>query len=286
MATLTGRLAHVGLACAALALAGMATAQGGAALVDPASIVYKPQRGETVTGTVRLSNPGTTALGLRLYVSDWTMNMTGQFEFADPGTLERSASTWLSLPASKVELGPRESRAIDYTLSVPEDATDGTHWTVIFAESEPTAPEPGQPTAAISVRVGHIVYVNLPGYESAGEVLGLFGDPPAEPGRPYTVVAHYANAGNVAQSVAGSFTLRNSRGEVVRDAEIERSIVLPASERLFIIDVYGPLEPGNYTALVVLNYGDEERDVAGSLDLALDEALTTTAGTDPADDGR
>lgn len=268
------RLLFGALAAVAVALNAQTALAQGAALVDPASIVYRPTAGEAVSGKVRLSNPGASLLRLRLYVSDWHFDPVGQFDFENVGTLPRSASTWVDLPLTTLELAPREAREITYTLNVPADAESGTHWTVIFAESEPSAPEPGQPAATISVRVGHIIYVNLPELRSDGTVLGLFGEPPAEPGRPYTIIAQYANIGNAAQSVAGNFTLRNGRGEVVIDVPIERSVVLPASDRAFVINVHGPLDAGNYTALVVLNFGDEERDVAGSLDFVLDTPLT------------
>src|SRR5690606_22607907 len=40
---------------------------GGAALVDPSSKLYQATGGETVSGTVNVSNPGNSPLNLRLY---------------------------------------------------------------------------------------------------------------------------------------------------------------------------------------------------------------------------
>jgi len=253
---------------------GMALAQGGAALVDPASKLYSAELGQSLSGSVRISNPGTTPLNLRLYLSDWGLDLGGQFTFADAGSQERSASGWVTFSTATLELAPNQTRQVPYTVDVPSDAEPGTYWTVLFAESEPTAPEPGQPSATVSVRVGHIIYVNIPELRSDGAIVGVFGDPPVTPSAPYVLIAQYSNLGNAAQGVEGTFELRNDRGETVIEAAIERSVVLPGSDRAFQVNVVGPLPAGNYTALVVLNYGDEERDVAGTYDFMLEEPLT------------
>ncbi len=256
-----------------LSVCALALAQGGAALMDPASKVYVVATGQALASQVRITNPAPTPQRFRLYLSDWNLNAGGNFDFFDSGTLERSASSWVTFPDSTVELAGFESRDIAYTVNVPADAEPGTHWTVLFAEGEPSEPEPGQTAAAISVRVGHIIYVNVPELRSEGSVVGLFGAPPTAAGRPYTVIAQYLNSGNAAQGVGGAFTLRNDRGETVIEATIDKSVVLPGGERAFQVNVMGPLPAGNYTALVVLNYGDDERDVAGSYDFLLSEPL-------------
>jgi len=251
----------------------LAAAQGGAALMDPASTLHHGTLGESISATVSVRNPGATSLNLRLYLSDWSFDPAGQFIFADAGTLERSASNWLSVEAPTLELGPNETALLPYTIAVPTDAEPGTHWAVIFAETEPTDPEPGQAAASISVRVGHIVYVNVPSLESSGAIVGMFGSPPTSSTGAYTVIAQYANTGNAAQGVEGTFTLRDEQGQNVIEAQIERSVVLPGVDRAFQINVVGPLPAGNYTALVVLNYGSDEQDVAGAIDFTLTEPL-------------
>ncbi len=260
----------------------MAAAQGGgAALVDPSSKLYQASRGETVSGHMNVSNPGETPLNLRLYLSDWNFDLGGQFTFADMGTQARSVSDWIAFESPILELEPRQSVTVPYTVTVPADAEPGTHWGVLFVESEPSDPVPGQTAATFSVRVGHIVYVNVPGGISEGAIVGVFGQPPSEAGRPYTIIAQYANLGELAQGVEGEFTVRDQTGETVIEAAIERSVVLPGGERAFQINVLGPLPAGNYTALVVLSYGDEVRDVAGAHDFTLTEPLVEPAATGP-----
>lgn len=257
-------------------------AQGGAALVDPSSKLYTvTSTGEGLSGSLRVTNPAPTPIRLRLYLSDFTLDLDGQFTFSAVDSEKRSASSWVSFTTSVLDLGPHETRTVPYTVNVPAGAAAGTHWTVLFVEGEPSDPVPGRSGASISVRVGHIIYVNVPELSSAGAIAGMFGDPPTEPGRPYVLMTQYANTGNAAQGVEGTFVVRNDHGEAVIEADVERSVVLPGTDRAFQVNVFGPLPAGNYTALMVLNYGDEDRDVAGTYDFTLEEALAEPGTQQP-----
>lgn len=264
------------LAVAAL-LWGGAWAQS-AAVVDPASSLHRAQPGETVEGIVRLTNPGDDPLPLRVYLSDWSFDAVGNFTFAEAGSTARSASSWLSFAPTAVEVAPSGSGIVRYTVSVPPDAEPGTHWAVIFAESEPSAPEPGQPAAAISVRVGHIVYVNVPPLASEGTIRGIFGESPTEGFPAYRLLVQYANMGNAAQGVEGTLSVRDGRGETAIEAAVDRQVVLPGSERVLQFNLVGPLAAGNYTALVVLDYGAEDVEVAGTHDFTLVDDLVAPEG--------
>lgn len=258
------------IALLALALLpGMAAAQG-AAIVDPASAVHVASAGGVVEASFRIMNPTANALTVRLYLSDWGFNPVGDFTFADPGTQPSSASDWVVFDPPTAVVPPNSGIDVAYTVAVPPDAEPGSHWSVLFVETEPSAPEPGQPTATFSVRVGHIVYVNVGQGESSGAILGIFGEPPVAATDPYRLYVQYANTGNVVQGLEGRLSLRDRTGAVVLESDLERQVVLPGSERAVRVNLYGPLPAGDYTALVVLDYGDADVEVAGAYDLALE----------------
>jgi hypothetical protein len=247
-------------------------------VVDPPSVVLRAQPGERVEGAVRWTNPGATALPLRLYLSDWSFDDVGNFVFADVGTTHRSASAWLTFEPTALEVAPSTSEVVRYDLTVPEGLAPGTYWTVLFAESEPGDPAPGQPSATISVRVGHIVYVHVAPLTTGGAILGIFGEPPTAELVRYRMLVQYANTGDAAQGVEGQLSVRDARGEAVVEAALERQVVLPESTRVLQIDLVGPLPAGDYTALIVLDYGDDELEVAGTHDFTLSEDLPAPGG--------
>lgn len=242
-------------------------------MVDPASALFTAEPGDDVEGSLRVTNPTDQPMRLRVYLSDWELDPAGAFVFAEPGTMVGSSSTWLAYEPAVIELGPRATVTVRYAATVPRDVDPGTHRTVLFVESEPGDPAPGQAAATFSVRVGHVVYIDVPPLTRNGAILGIFGEPPVEATDPYRLTVLYGNPGNAVTAVEGRFTLRNDRGDVVIDAAIDREVVLPGAQRTFTVDVRGPLTAGNYTALVVFDYGDEEQQVAGTYDFTLEVDL-------------
>lgn len=242
-------------------------------MIDPPTRLMTAQAATTVEGSVRITNPTDRPMRLRLYLSDWDLDSGGQFRFMPAESTEASASGWASYSPSVVELPPEDTVEVDYFIEVPADAEPGTYRTVLFVESEPGEPEPGQLGASVSVRVGHVVYVNVPPLDTSGAITGMFGEWAGADGAPYRLFVQYANTGNAVHAVTGELSVRDGTGETVIGSTIDRSVVLPSSDRSFDIDLYGPLEAGNYTALVVLDYGDEEQQVAGTYDFTLERPL-------------
>jgi hypothetical protein len=250
----------------------------GAAMVDPPTRVLSAEPGGTVAAAVRVTNPTDRPMRLRLYRSDWDLDSSGQFRFMPPDSSPSSASGWVTVEDTVIELEPQDTDDVEYFVEAPADAAPGTHRTVLFFESEPGEPEPGQLGASVAVRVGHIVYANVPPTESAGAITGIFGERGSGDRDPYRLFVQYANTGNAVHAVSGELSVRDASGRAVIEAPIDRSVVLPGSDRSFDIDLFGPLDPGNYTALVVLDYGDAEQEVAGTYDFALERALSAPDG--------
>lgn len=249
-----------------------------AAVVDPANAVYDSAPGDTITESLTIRNPGSEQLILRPYLSDWQHGLSGESQFLEAGSLPTSLDGWITFPTDPLSIAADGVTQLPYTITVPADAAPGTHWGVLFVESEPGEPVPGQAAAAFSVRVGHIIYVNVPELRSDGAIIGIFGDPPRTEAAPYGLYVQYANTGNSMQVISGSLTVRDGSGEVVIEIEIPRRVVLPAATRSIGIELVGPLPIGNYTALTVLDYGDAAREVAGVYDFQLTAPLAAPAG--------
>jgi hypothetical protein len=245
----------------------------GAAMIDPPTRVARAEPGMAVEGSMRITNPSDRPMRLRMYLSDWSMDAQGEFRFMPAGASPASASEWVSYSPTVIDLPSEDTVDLDYVVEVPPDVDSGSYRTVLFVESEPGEPEPGQLGASVSVRVGHVLYVNVPPLMNDGAITGMFGERTSENGDPYRLFVRYANTGNAVHAASGELSVRDATGEPVIEVAIDRNVVLPGSEREFEIDLFGPLEPGNYTALVVLDYGDDEQQVAGTYDFRLERPL-------------
>lgn len=241
--------------------------------VDPPVTLYEARPGDSITGSITILNPGDRRVRAVLNLGDWHYREDGTAEYPEAGTLERSLSSWVSFTPSDLMLDPRARGTVRYTVTVPPDAAPGSHWGVLFITGEDPEPPPGVTLATLSVRVAHVVYVNLPPEQPAGKITGIFGQLPEGSDDSYTLAIQYANTGNVAQRLQGYVELRDSTGKSLFKFDFPLRITLPGDTTVQLFHVLGPLEPGTYSALVVYNYGDPNVDVAGEYSFVLGRAL-------------
>ncbi len=241
--------------------------------VEPAGVILQASPGGQVSQQVKLDNPSDKPLKLRAYLSDWDYSPAGQMQYHPVGTLPESAAPWITFSPATLDLPARASATVRYTVQVPQNATPGTYWAVFFFESETPPGEPGKTLATFKVRVGHVVYVNVPPLKEAGKISGIFGAMATDTPNVYEFAVQYANSGNQAYAVRGRVEVRNIRGDTVVTIPIRKTVALPRATRLITARLTGPLPAGEYTALVVLNYGDATLDLAGEYTFTLDKAL-------------
>ncbi len=237
--------------------------------VEPPVLLKEAKPGESLTQTLLVHNVGTRQVRVRVSLGDWTYDPMGKIQFLPPGTLKESASPWSTFSPAEFLLGAKESRPLTYTLTLPKDAAPGTHWGVLFLESEDPNPPPGVPLATFRVRMAHIFYVNVPPLKTSGRITGIVPSPPQRPQDPFRFALQYQNTGNTAQKLSGRFEVRDASGKKVAEVGVEEVVVLPGQVRVLPVTLVGPLPVGNYTALAILNYGDPTKDVAADLPFVL-----------------
>jgi|GEM_PF-485446 len=251
--------------------------------VAPAAKLYTASPGETINATLTIDNPSPNPLlqtTVRAYLGDWDQDASGQPKYYPAGTLERSASSWVTLSSSELRVQGGTSSQLRYSLNVPTSAAPGTHWTMLFLESVSPDAKPGQ-IAAFRVRVAHVIYVNVPPTQSGGKIVGMFANLPKIPSNPVELGVQYANVGNTAVAVEGRVEIRGERGDLALTVPIPVTVVLPGAVQLLPAGFFGPLEPGQYTALAVLNSGNRTQDIAGETVFELKWALTAPGSASP-----
>ncbi|GGN00899.1 hypothetical protein GCM10007092_13690 [Thermus composti] len=237
--------------------------------VEPPVLLKEANPGTVLTQTLQVYNVGTRPVRVRASLGDWTYDPMGKIQFLPPGSLKESASPWATFSPAEFVLEPKQNRPLTYSLTVPPNATPGTHWGVLFLESEDPNPPPGVPLATFRVRMAHVFYVNVPPLQPGGRIAGIVPSAPKDPKDPYRFAVQYQNTGNAAQKLSGRFEVRDGQGRKVAEVAIEEVVVLPGQVRLLPIALVGPLPAGAYTALAILNYGDASKDVAADLPFTL-----------------
>ncbi|WP_105317527.1 hypothetical protein [Thermus tenuipuniceus] len=251
--------------------------------VEPPVLLKEAKPGEILTQTLLVYNVGTRPVRVRASLGDWTYDPMGKIQFLPAGSLRESASPWVTFSPAEFLLEPKQSRPLTYTLTVPKEATPGTHWSILFLESEDPNPPPGVPLATFRVRMAHVFYVNIGPLTTGGRITGIVPNPPKNPREPYRFALQYQNTGNTAQKLFGRFEVRDASGRKVAEVEVEEVVVLPGQVRILPVTLVGPLPVGSYTALAILNYGDTTKDVAADLPFTLRTPLA--APPSPGEEG-
>jgi len=239
-------------------LASIAAAQTGVG-VSPPRVVLEAQPGDTIQGVVVVDHPGNGAsMEVEVSLSDVVVQPNGEPAYLDPGSIPQSAATWISVKPSSFTLAAKESREIRYTIQVPEDCPDGSHWAVIFFDSGPVQKQQAQGVGVkMRVRVGHVVYVNVGQINKSGEIRGVRYQPPTAR-NPGEVRIHFRNTGNGLMRLNGYVELRDEAGNIAARAAINNAASLPGYEYEIAAQVKDPLPSGDYLALIMLDYGGDE----------------------------
>lgn len=253
--------------------------------VEPPVLLKEARPGESLTQTLMVYNVGTRQVRVRVSLGDWTYDPMGKIQFLPVGTLKESASPWATFSPAEFLLEAKASRPLTYTLTVPQNAAPGTHWGVLFLESEDPNPPPGVPLATFRVRMAHVFYVNVPPLKTESRITGIVPSAPKEAKDPYRFALQYQNTGNTAQKLSGRFEVRDASGRKVAQVEVEEVVVLPGQVRVLPVALVGPLPAGSYTALAILNYGDPNKDVAADLPFTLRTPLAAPPAPAPSQEG-
>ncbi len=246
--------------------------------VEPPVMLHQAVPGQTITFNLKVGNPSPKPIKVRVNLGDWNYNQFGELLYYPGGKLPTSAAVWTRLSDTEITIKGQDAAQMRYTVTVPKDGKPGSHWGMIFFTAESTDVQPGVIAASQSVRVGHTFYVNLPPFKSAGKIAGIFGKPGQNDTKNYLFAVNYQNAGNLAQIVQGRLEVRDAGGKVVAGAVFRTQVVLPGTMRIMQATLNGPLPAGDYTALVVLNYGDRGKDVAGEYNFVLKKPLAESPG--------
>ncbi|GAA5512809.1 hypothetical protein Dcar01_01533 [Deinococcus carri] len=233
--------------------------------VDPITKLFSAAPGQAITQVLNIYNPNSTAQKLRIvaYLSDMNIGETGETEFPPVGTVKESSAPWTTFTPSEIELGGLETKQVRYTIQIPPNAAPGTHWAMLMFEAQDPAAVPGKTLASFRLRVAHTMYVNVQPIKAEGSITGIFDAPPKNETDIYQLAVQYANTGNAATGVRGRVELRDARGDLVATLPLELTVALPGRTVLLKSAWAGPVPKGQYSALVILNNGDKNKDILG-----------------------
>ncbi|NUW39351.1 hypothetical protein [Nonomuraea rhodomycinica] len=228
-------------------------------------IVDHVNPGTTFTRRFEVVTNATRPVRARLYTGAAGIEK-GRFTFAPFGATNE-LSSWITLDRSRVRLGPGGHAEVKATVRVPEQATEGERYAVIWAEVSSSDPGPKGNVALVN-RVGIRAYLDVgPGGELPSDFeIGEIVPRRTADGRP-AIVADVANTGHRAVDLEGQVALSGGPSALSAGPfPIERGTTLAPGDRGRITVTLGEdLPNGPWRFRLTLRSGELRRTATGTL---------------------
>jgi hypothetical protein len=229
--------------------------------VFPASLSFSLDRGATSKQTITVANHTAKPVQFNLEFTDWYRDTIGKHQYLEPGTSKHSCSKWVTFDKSFVEVKPGSSETITVTLSVPDtdDAISQMRWSMLLVKTVsekkiPTGKAMLTTAVTMTMAVGIHVYQTPPNIQNKSVKMLDFTELAGQ--KKYRIIGK--NEGGM--QINGKFSIELAHAETG-----ERTVLGPLDAPLFPdqirymdFDVPENLPKGKYTAVALIDAGDDE----------------------------
>lgn len=248
-----------------LAMTATAFAQDGAGIgMRPAVIENNGDPGESQSHVIGVTNLSSAKQTYYIFTRDITGVQSGGVPIFAEEDAEKTGyemSDWISLGVTEVELEPGEEKEVSVAITIPDNATPGSHFAGVFASMEP--PKMRSVGASVGYQVASIISIRVSGDVIENAEIRQFSTGDFIYGSPNVDFhARVENKGTVLVRPIGPLEVHNMFGKRVALLTFNESKagVFPMSERPFDItwEDEGP-GFGRYEAVLSLVYGEQGR---------------------------
>lgn len=240
-------------------------AQSGAGVgIRPATIERSAEPGQTIVESVGVTNLSNSKQIYYIFTKDISGVETGGVPvFADENeeTTGFEMSEWISTNVQQLELTPGQEKEIEVTISVPDNATPGSHFGALFASIDP--PKLRSVGASVGYDVANIISIRVAGDAIENAQLRSFSTGDYLYGETKVDFnARIENKGTVLVRPVGPLEIYNMFGKRVSLLTFNdnKSGIFPLTTREFNIEwTSDDIGFGRYQAVLSLIYGEKGR---------------------------
>lgn len=226
-------------------------------LLSPTSKRYELTAGTAKEDTFKVINDGNTAFNFVVYARPYSVNDETYAPDFMSKAQNADAYKWIQFTQPSYHIEPGKTIEVGYTIRVPDNATPGGHYGVLFAETQPL--ESNEGTAILrKKRVGAILYATVKGdVNQTGSFEGV-NIPFMQFKAPITIRQRVANSGNTDFTVNSSVTVSDIFGGIKYKASKD-VVVLPSTTRAIINDWQNPSWMGLYKVDLTTRFLDTDK---------------------------
>lgn len=247
-------------ACAVLLVAfGAPPARAQSLGISPAFVDAKVMSGATYTRDYTVTNNSGARLVIRCSVGDyWYDDRTNARVDGRPGTLPRSASSWVQFSPAEVVVEPHASAVVRAVITVPQSASGGFYTVPTFdietADATGRPARDGTASAAVAVNFRGLLMLSTTGNsEYHVEIMGGWITPPTLTS-PLKIALDVSNRSTAHVSLRGQFAVLDAAGRFAGRGKIDEQRYMPGQRNELGAAWPGELAPGRYTAIITLTY--------------------------------
>ena len=205
----------------------------------PMSQNFTLNPGETVTGSVTIVNPVNSTNDFAYSVSVSPYNVVGEEYQADITNISAYSkiAKWITISEPTGSIKPNESREVEFTITVPEDAAAGGQYAAIMVSSDPAAQESEGVSINNVFALASIIYADITGEITHEGTILENNVPEFSVTTPISVGALLDNHGNVHETAIFALNVTNVlTGEKIFPTEEDQNnhfseIVMPETTR-------------------------------------------------------
>ncbi len=229
--------------------------------IDPPRVELTINRGEKKNSYIVVSNTHPQEpIHIRAYVQDLVYLPDGSNDFLPPGTTPWSCAEWISLKPNAFDLPANKEQVVKFQVKVPPEARGG-YYGVIFFEVLTQSNRKDISSAAIAVRIGTIVLVDVAGTaEYKAKLTELSVTKVEKDNVPaLTLSCIIKNLGNLLIRPTGTIRILDPQGreQTIMDLNPGKGGIFPGTSRRFILSLKKPLKEGRYIVRALVDYGGE-----------------------------
>ena len=221
-------------------------------ILDKGKITVKVKPGETVNGSLTLTNNSAVDIPLRAYYEDFTYvaPFDGSKNFLPVNSTDYSCGGWISYSPQEFILSASSKQELNYIIKVPKNASGGYYGVLFFEKSPKLAPK--SMGLGIVVRVGCLFFIETNDRlkNSALENVSL---------EKNILKADFLNTGNTVLIGRAIYYTTDERRMAVDRSETEKFYLPIKGKYPLSIAMPEKLSAGRYT--IILTFDLEEGDV-------------------------
>lgn len=223
--------------------------------LDPSHLDVVMKQGTTVRKALTLSNTGTEALQVRVYLNDWALDKNAK-SFLPAGTTAYTLKNSVKIFPTSFNLNPNDSKGVVLSLTSQKGDPDGQYG-VVFFEIQPSQKSKGS-GVSIGGRLGTLIAKETEGKQVPQLVVAT----PSVKLKANKLTLSLFGTNPTALLIRPKVTLvlTNDKNDVLYKGALPSEwILLPKSDQPYsaVISLPKSISDKNVSALVTVDFGDD-----------------------------